>query len=140
MAKKSARRSSSRSAVVGAVTAQDVSLASTEFYQVLPGRQVTIEITTGDDQASGTALLLNGIPHPFRDKAGPQPIGTDLVGSMLHARTVVKDVNPATNHTSVTYELRGGPQPKQYPFGIDVSVDKGVAHYLIAFVFTEEAL
>jgi hypothetical protein len=59
---------------------------------------------------------------------------------MLHARTVVRDVNPSTNHTSVTYELKGGPEPRQFPFAIDVSVDKGSAHYLIAFVFTEEAL
>jgi hypothetical protein len=130
----------SRSAVTGVATAQDVSLVSTEFYQVTPGRQVTIEVATGDDQVSGTSLLLNGMPHPFKDNDGPQPIGTDLDRSMLHARTVVRDVNPSTNHTSVTYELKGGPQTRQYPFAIDVNVEKGSAHYLIAFVFTKEAL
>lgn len=120
--------------------AEDVTLTSVEFYQVVPGREVTLEVTTGDGQASGTALLLNGRPHPFIDHLGPQPIGTDLGGSMLHVNTVVRDINPATNRTSVTYELRGGARPQQFPFSIEVSVDKGAAHYLVAFIFTNEVV
>jgi hypothetical protein len=118
----------------------DVSFAATEFYQVIPGQQVTIEVTTGEGQASGTALLLNGQAHPFIDGTGPQPIGANLVGSVLHARTVVRDINPQTNHTSVVYELRGGAADKQFPYGIEVSAEKGSAHYLIAFVFTDQAI
>ena len=118
----------------------DVSFASTEFYQVTPGQQVTIEVTTGERQASGTSLLLNGQPHPFIDGTGPQPIGSNLAGSVLHAKTVVRDINPDTNRTAVMYELKGGPQTKQFPFSIEVSADKGAAHYLIAFIFTNEAL
>jgi hypothetical protein len=151
MAKKNARRSNTRrssssparrgrSPATGAATPDDVTLVSTEFYQIIPGREVTIEVTTGDAQASGTSLLLNGALIPFQDNAGPQPIGSDLDRSVLNARTVVKDVNPSTNHTSVTYDLKGGPQPQQFPFSIDVSADKGRAHYLITFVFTKEAL
>jgi len=118
----------------------DVSFASTEFYQVTPGRQVTLEVTTGERQASGTSLLLNGQPHPFIDHAGPQPIGKKLDSSVLHARTVIKDINPRTNRTSVVYELKGGPETRRFPFSIDVSVEKGAAHYLIAFIFTKEAM
>jgi len=117
---------------------EDVSFTSTEFYQVTPGGQVTLEVTTGERQASGTSLLLNGQPHPFTDHAGPQPIGSNLANTVLHARTVVRDMNPATNRTAVMYELRGGPRTRQFPFSIDVSADKGAAHYLIAFVFTKE--
>ena len=116
----------------------DVTLSSVEFYQVVPGRLVTIEATVGDGQASGTALLLNGSPHPFVDRAGPQPLGNDLAGSILQVNTEVRDINPATNRTSVTYELRGGAQPRRYPYSVEVSAEKGTAHYLIAFVFTNE--
>jgi hypothetical protein len=116
----------------------DVTLTSVEFYQVIPGQMVTIEATTGDGQVSGTALLLNGTAHPFVDRAGPQPLGADLAGGILQVNTVVRDINPATNRTSVTYELRGGVQPRQYAYSVEVSAEKGAAHYLIAFVFTNE--
>jgi hypothetical protein len=118
----------------------DVTLTTVEFYQVIPGRMVTIEVITGDGQVSGSALLLNGVPHPFTDRSGPQPLGANLAGSILQVNTVVRDINPATNRTSVTYELQGGAQPRQYPYSIEVSAEKGAAHYLIAFVFTTEAV
>lgn len=120
--------------------ADDVTLTSVEFYQAIPGQMVTLEVTTGDGQVSGTALLLNGAPHPFVDRSGPQPLGTDLAGSVLQVNTIVRDINPATNRTSVTYALRGGAQPREYPYAVDVSAEKGAAHYLIAFVFTNEEI
>jgi N-acetyl-anhydromuramyl-L-alanine amidase AmpD len=118
----------------------DVSFASTEFYHVIAGQQVTLEVFTGDGQASGTSLLLNGQPHPFIEGTGPQPIGSNLGGSVLHARTLVRDTREDTNRTSVTYELRGGAQDRRFPYTIEVSADKGSAHYLIAFVFTKQPL
>ena len=124
----------------GASMAEDVTVTSTNFYQLVEGRMVTLEVITGDGQASGTALLLNGRSHPFVQGKGPQPIGDDLAGSVLNVRTIVRDINPATNRTSVTYKLAGGVQPKAFPFSIEVSADKGAAHYLIAFVFTKEAV
>jgi hypothetical protein len=119
--------------------ADDVTLTSVNFYQVVLGQMVTIEVFTGDGQASGTGLLLNGVPHPFIDHAGPQAIGTNLTHAMLHANTIVRDINPATNRTSVVYELRGGVQTRRFPHAIEVGADKGAAHYLITFVFTTEA-
>lgn len=120
--------------------AEDVTVASTNFYQVVPGGIVTLEIITGDGQVSGSALLLNGRPLPFVQGSGPQPIGTNLAGSVLNVRTIVRDINPATNRTSVTYRLAGGAEPRDFPFAIEVSADKGAAHYLIAFVFTNEVV
>jgi len=118
--------------------AEDVVLTSTNFYRVVRGRPVVLAIVTGDEQVSGTALLLDGQPHPFKNPDGPQLIGSgDLVGSFLHANTTVRDINPATNRTSVTYTLRGGIADTEYPYSIEVSADKGAAHYLIAFIFTE---
>lgn len=117
--------------------ADDVSLTSTNFYVVHPDSDVELRVFTGDGQVSGTALLLNGSPFPFNSPAGPQVIGRgqDLVGSVLNVKTTVRDVNPATNQTSVTYVLDDGVNTCSYPHAIDVSADKGAAHYLVTFVF-----
>jgi len=118
---------------------QDVVLTDTNFYRVVRGQPVTLNVVTGDGQASGTALLLNGVAHPFNNPAGPQPIPVpsgDLTGSALHVHTTVQDINPLTNRTSVTYILSGGVVAQQFPYSIEVAADKGAAHYLIAFIFT----
>ena len=116
--------------------ANDVILTDTNFYAVVPGQQVTIEVEIGDGQAGGTALLLNGVPHPFT-APGPEPLtGSDLTNSVLHANTTVNDINPHSNNTSVTYTLRGGVTDVSFPYAVDVSADKGAARYLIAFIFT----
>jgi hypothetical protein len=118
--------------------ADDVFLSSTNFYAVVSDRDVVLRVFTGDEQVSGTSLLLNGSPVPFDSPAGPQVIGQgkDLVGSVLTVNTTVRDVNPATNHTSVTHVLEGGLETRAFPHAIDVSADKGTAHYLVTFVFT----
>lgn len=117
-----------------------VGLASTEVYQVRAGEQVTLEVTTAERQASRTSLLLNGQPHPFADGSGPQSIGSNLAGSILHARTIVRDVDPETNRAVVVYELRGGPEIRQFRFSIPGRAEKGCAHCIIAFVFTNSVV
>jgi hypothetical protein len=116
--------------------ANDVVLTDTNFYAVVPGQTVTLTVIVGDGQAGGTALLLNGVAHPF-NPPGPEPIPGAVAGSFLHAHTTVQDINEMTNHTSVTYILRGGVNDEAFPYAIDVAADKGAARYLIAFIFTE---
>lgn len=118
--------------------AEDVTLTSTNFHRVVPDRPLVLSVVTGDGQVSGTALLLNGQPHAFNSPAGPQELGSGqaLVGSVLHAKTTVRDVNPMTNRTSVTYVFDNGLATTEYPYSIEVSADHGAAHYLIAFIFT----
>ena len=117
--------------------ANDVVLTDANFYEVAPGQLVTLTVVIGDGQAGGTALLLNGVAHPFT-APGPEPIPGATAGSFLHAHTTVQDINPLTNHTSVTYILRGGVEDREFPYAIDVAADKGAARYVIAFIFQEE--
>jgi hypothetical protein len=118
--------------------AEDVFLTSTNFYSVRADDPIELRVITGDGQVSGTALLLNGAPIPFNSPAGPQVLGLgrDLVGSVLTVNTTVRDVNPATNRTSVTHVLTAGTEVREYRHEIEVSGDKGAAHYLVTFVFT----
>jgi hypothetical protein len=116
--------------------ANDVVLTDTNFYEVVPGHPITLEVAIGDGQAGGTALLLNGEAHPFA-APGPQAIHGAAAGGFLHAHTTVQDINPLTNHTSVTYILRGGASDQAFPYSIDVAADKGAARYVIAFIFVE---
>jgi hypothetical protein len=115
----------------------DVVFSRSEFYRVVPNRPVVLTIETGDGQVSGTSLRLDGQAHPFNNPDGPQEIGAgrNLVNSMLHIHTIVGDVNPATNRTSVTYRLTGGVESATHSFAVDVSGEKGAAHYVIVFFF-----
>lgn len=117
--------------------AQDVVLTDVNFVPVGKMKTVKLSVLTGDDQVSGTALLLNGQPHPFANPEGPSLIGKgkDLIGGVLHVMTTVRDVNPLTNRTSVTYTLADSKTRIQFPFAIEVSADKGAAHYVITFIF-----
>lgn len=40
--------------------------------------------------------------------------GTDLLGKTVIVKTVVNDVNDKTNHTCVTYQLKGGKEDAQF--------------------------
>jgi hypothetical protein len=121
---------------------EDVVLTSTNFHRVVPDRPVVLSILTGEGQVSGTALLLNGEPRPFNSPGGPQELGRGeaLIGSFLHAKTTVRDVNPMTNRTSVTYVFDDGVEATEYPYSIEVSAEHGAAHYLVAFLFTASEL
>ena len=114
----------------------DVLLSDTNFYLVRSNQPIAIRVTVGDNQVGGTALRLNGSSIPF-NPAGATPIGApgqDLRGSVLHVVTTVKDVNPATNHTSVTHDLEGGVSDETFPYEVSVKKDKGIARYLITYV------
>ena len=116
----------------------DVLLSDTNFYKVQRNQPVTLRVTVGFGQPGGTALRLNGASIPFQNPSGPTQIGSpdrDLTGSVLQCLTTVRDENPATHRTAVTYELSGGLQTIEYPYAIQVKADKGNARYLITFVF-----
>ena len=117
----------------------DAIVSQTEFYPVNPNTPVTLSITIGDGQVGGTAVTLNG---ELVDSGGDiqnlqvgKP-GQDLRNSSIECTTTVKDVNPATNHTSVTYALRGGKQAHDFPYDVTVSQPGGRAVYLITFMLS----
>ena len=117
----------------------DVVVTHTNIYRVLNAQPLQIDVMIGQAQAGGTALTLDGAPIAFNNATGRAPIGSPgqtLVGSILQCATTVKDINPATNNTSVTYTLSGGVANQSFPYAVQISADKGLARYLITFLFT----
>jgi hypothetical protein len=78
-----------------------------EFEIAVSAGDVRIGITIGDGQIGGTALFLDG--HPIGPRGAITDLrigdGQDLAGRALLARTLVADVNEATNWTSVRYTM-----------------------------------
>jgi hypothetical protein len=116
----------------------DVLLTDTNFYQVKKNTPVFLEILIGDAQVGGTAMRLNGasvVVNPTgRTQIGKD--GQDLRRSVLNVITTVKDVNKDTNKTSVTHKVTGGLSTQDFPYAVEVKADKGVARYLITYVFS----
>ena len=84
-------------------------------YHVANG-QVTLTIIIGDAQLGSSLVSLNGKELQRGDDIVDCPIGNgpDIKGKALKIDTVINDVNDATNHTSVTYQLKGGIQDSTY--------------------------
>ena len=114
----------------------DALLSATKFYAVKANTPIVLSVEVGDNQVGGTALQLNGSPVPFNPIA-PTPIGgpgQDLRRSVLQVVTTVKDVNPKSNHTSVTHHFRGGETDETFPFEVSVRADRGIARYFITYI------
>jgi len=113
----------------------DVLLTDTNFYRVKPIGQIFMTVTIGNGQVGGTSATLNGVPVPV-NPLGETPIGLpaqDLRNSILQVMTTVRDVNPDTNHTSVTHSFSGGVLPESFLHEISVNVDKDNARYFITY-------
>ena len=114
----------------------EVRLSDTNFYPVGANGPIFLKVEIGDQQVGGTALTLNGRLLPF-NPGGETTIGSprqDLRGSVLQVVTTVRDINPATNRTSVTHRFRGGAAEATFPYEISVSAEKGTARYFITYV------
>ncbi len=114
----------------------DVILTDTNFYKVNPSGQIFMTVTIGDRQVGGTSATLNGAPVAV-NPLGETPIGApaqDLRNSILQVMTTVKDVNPDTNHTSVTHSFTGGASQESFLHEISVNLDKNNARYFITYV------
>jgi hypothetical protein len=113
-------------------------LSTTQIYLVQDDRPLSLEIVIGDEQAGGTSLIWNGaiidIPpahQPFRLAEN----GGTTRAKTLHCSTRVRDVNPNTNHTCVTYVLRGGMQDREFTYELTVPTEHAFADYVVDFVF-----
>jgi hypothetical protein len=110
-----------------------------DVYQVKPKTPVTLSVTIGDAQVGGTAVLLNGKLVGNGKSITDLAVGAkdqDLRGSNISCTTTVQDVNPATNHTSVTYALRGGVNDRDFTYEVSVSEAGGQAIYIVIFMLS----
>lgn len=110
----------------------------TQIYDVGGSVAVTLEIVIGDGQAGGTSVIWRAnvidIPpnaQPFTVSADGAPLRTEI----LNCTTLVRDINPNTNRTSVTYVLRGGVRDREYPYATEVPQQGDFAQYVVDFVF-----
>ena len=117
--------------------ANEVCFSATHFYPVTEGARLLLSITIGEGNAGGSAVyfqnaLVQELPGSFANLSIAEA-GAVLKNTVLTCNTKVKDLNPATNRTSVVMDLTGGPQPMSFPFSIEVSANGGSADYSITF-------
>lgn len=110
-------------------------VSDTQIYKVGSSTSVTLEVTYGDAQPGSTTTTWQGdvksVPPGGRtyDKNGGP-----LTGSILFCKSSVKDENPSTNHTCVTYRLSGGPAAREYYYELTVPDQGAIAEYSVNFV------
>lgn len=102
-------------------------------YAVSQG-QVKLTIIIGDAQLGSSKVAL-GNKELARGEINDLPIGDGSViaGKTLFIKSVVTDVNDKTNHTSITYVLRGGKEEKKYELSEDVEEEGGSMVYRAEF-------
>jgi hypothetical protein len=63
-------------------------------------------------------------------------LGPELIGRLLTCTTTILDVQPATNHASVTYTFTGGARPKRWALDEELEENRG-AVFQAVFTFVE---
>lgn len=116
-----------------------VQFTATRLYKVGTNAPVFLTVTIGDSQVGGTTVIFDGQSlGPDDGEINNLPIGKagdNIQFKLLVCTTNVKDINPASNKTSVTYTLTGGEEPQDFPFEIDASQNGGYAMYAVTFAF-----
>ena len=110
-------------------------VVKSQDYVVKQDTPIRLKVRIGDRQAGGTAVTLNGSPISL-DPAGEAPIGElgqNLRGGVLVCLTVVKDINPDTNNTSVVHQLLGGEVDKDFSYAASVPADGATEIYMITY-------
>jgi hypothetical protein len=91
-------------------------------YHVGAG-DIALTLSIGDGQLGSSRVLLGTKVLGQGDDITNLLIGKGpkLAGKSIDVKTVVSDVNDQTNHTSLTYSLRGGPAPADYQLSATVA-------------------
>ncbi len=111
-------------------------ISGTRIYSVGGKSPVFLSVTIGDLQAGGSSVLWEGeiIAEGEITMVRIGKPGEWLQHKSVRVTTKVRDINPSTNRTSVTYTLEGGSARQSYPFWVQVS-ESSTALYSICFVF-----
>jgi len=95
---------------------------------------VELRIVVGDGQLGSSVVKLDGVEIASGILAMLRiGEGKDLKGSKLRVATAVTDVQRASNRTSVTYELSGGPTTDTHLLQADAEADGGSVFYVGTF-------
>ena len=83
-------------------------------YVTTPDRVVRVSVLIGQAQIGASVVKIDGLEIARGEiDLLALGVGREISGHQLLIRTVVTDINFATNRTSVLYSLIGGPQPKE---------------------------
>jgi len=91
------------------------------FYPLAADESATLKITVGDGQPGGVTvlrgakILWTGGGRRFPKSGVDLGTGAQLAGKRVIATVVVKNQNPQTGKSSVTFEVSGGEEPKAEP-------------------------
>jgi len=101
-----------------------------DVYEIVAGQKVFLTVMIGDADVGGSVVELDG-DRILKGDVDNQDLGdgNGLKGKKLRIKTVVVDVNPHTNNTSVTYSLKGGARPKEWPLSEPVSNEGDAMKY-----------
>lgn len=97
-------------------------MPTTDFtYPLAADETATLKITVGDGQPGGitvlrgTKILWTGGGRRFPKSGVELGTGAQLAGKHVIATVVVKNQNPQTGKSSVTFEVSGGENPRPEP-------------------------
>jgi hypothetical protein len=115
----------------------DPRIVDLQFYSVIPGQPVSIRATIGNGMVGGTSVSHKGFVQELT--TGSVTVGKpgqNLQKSVIHCITTVRDINPQSDTTVVTYHVSGGQQDLDVSYSLDVNVSGGFARYVVDFALT----
>jgi len=98
---------------------------------VVAGGEVTLTVQIGEGQKGFVEVQLDGVTIGRGADIPKLSIGMGpaLAGRRLRVTSTVADTSEATNHTSVTYILKGGQQERTYRSEQDVDAPGDTVDY-----------
>ena len=87
---------------------------NTEYH--VTDKPVTLTVVIGDGQLGSSYVQLDGTKITSGEKISNFTIGAgvQIKGKVLRIKSIVSDVNDMTNHTSISYQLKGGVKDATY--------------------------
>jgi hypothetical protein len=111
--------------------------SDSRVYEVQPEGPVFLTVTIGKGQVGGTSLHWHG-RITSEGRVEKKKIGANnerLGGQVLGCTTRIRDVNPRTNMTRVTYRFEGGAKSESFPFEMQAAGAGGFVTFSIDFHF-----
>jgi len=115
----------------------EIFFTDTILYPVGSSVELRLVITIGEGQAGSSDATLDGATVDVHDQGNDQELVVRCPGGMrqrvMTVQTRVRDVNPATDRTSVRHQLRGGEALSDRTFKVSAPTG-GRAIYTVAYV------
>ena len=114
---------------------------SFEFtYPVQPDEIVSLSVRIGDGQVGGSLARVDDQDPPICPPGNITDVqvgtGAALIGHTLVVRTLVADINPQTNSTTVTLDLNGSASGGDLHADASVDTDGDAVFYTSTVTFT----